>query len=73
MGEKAIKGITAQLEHLGFSSGRMKTGTPARVDGRSINFAIMEEQPGDENPGKFSYFNDTKPLESQEKLLYNIH
>ena len=38
MGEKAIKGITAQLEHLGFVSGRMKTGTPARVDGRSINF-----------------------------------
>ena len=69
MGEKAIKGITAQLEHLGFSSGRMKTGTPARVDGRSINFAIMEEQPGDENPGKFSYFNDTKPLESQKSCF----
>ena len=69
MGEKAIKGITAQLEHLGFSSGRMKTGTPARVDGRSINFAVMEEQPGDENPGKFSYFNDTKPLESQKSCF----
>lgn len=69
MGEKAIKGITAQLEHLGFSSGRMKTGTPARVDGRSINFSKMEEQPGDENPGKFSYFNDTKPLESQKSCF----
>ena len=47
MGEKAVKGITAQLEGLGFTSGRMKTGTPARVDGRSINFKLMEEQPGD--------------------------
>ena len=53
MGEKAIKGITAQLEHLGFSSGRMKTGTPARVDGRSINFAIMEEQPETKILGSF--------------------
>ena len=52
MGDKAIKGITAQLESLGFKSGRMKTGTPARVDGRSINFSVMEEQPGDENPWK---------------------
>ena len=47
----------------------MKTGTPARVDGRSINFSKMEEQPGDENPGKFSYFNDTKPLESQKSCF----
>ena len=73
MGEKPIKGITAQLESLGFNSGRMKTGTPARVDGRSINFSLMEEQPGDVNPGKFSYFNDTRALKSQKKLFYNIH
>lgn len=69
MGDKAIKGITAQLETLGFKSGRMKTGTPARVDGRSINFSLMEEQPGDENPGKFSYFNNTNSL-SQQKSCF---
>lgn len=65
MGEKASTGITAQLESLGFQSGRMKTGTPPRVDGRSINYAVMEEQPGDDQPGKFSYSPDTKPLEKQ--------
>ena len=69
MGDKAVKGITAQLESLGFESGRMKTGTPPRVDGRSINFNTMEEQPGDENPGKFSYFNDTTPLETQKSCF----
>ena len=69
MGDKAIKGITAQLEALGFKSGRMKTGTPARVDGRSINFSLMEEQPGDENPGKFSYFNNTNSLSKQKSCF----
>ena len=69
MGDKAVKGITAQLEGLGFESGRMKTGTPPRVDGRSINFNTMEEQPGDKNPGKFSYFNDTTPLETQKSCF----
>ena len=69
MGEKPIKGITAQLESLGFNSGRMKTGTPARVDGRSINFSLMEEQPGDVSPGKFSYFNDTWALKSQKSCF----
>ena len=69
MGDKAVKGITAQLEGLGFESGRMKTGTPPRVDGRSINFNTMEEQPGDENPGKFSYFNDTTPLVAQKSCF----
>ena len=47
----------------------MKTGTPARVDGRSINFSVMEEQPGDENPGKFSYFNNTKCLTKQKSCF----
>ena len=56
MGDKSVKGITAQLESLGFVSGRMKNRTPPRVDGRTINFDAMEEQPGDNNPGKFSYF-----------------
>lgn len=69
MGDKAIKGITAQLESLGFKSGRMKTGTPARVDGRSINFTVMEEQPGDLNPGKFSYFNHTTSLSKQKSCF----
>ena len=69
MGERAVKGITAQLENLGFVSGRMKTGTPARVDGRSINFSKMEEQPGDDKPGKFSYFNETKALENQKSCF----
>ena len=63
-GEKAATGLTEQLVHLGFESGRMKTGTPPRVDGRSLDYSKMEEQAGDENPKKFSY-SDTKPLEKQ--------
>ena len=63
-GEKAATGITEQLIELGFESGRMKTGTPPRVDGRSLDYDQMELQPGDENPGKFSY-TDTKPLKTQ--------
>jgi tRNA uridine 5-carboxymethylaminomethyl modification enzyme len=56
-GEKAAKGITEQLVQLGFESGRMKTGTPPRIDGRSLDYSKMEIQPGDEVPGKFSYTN----------------
>ncbi|MGH1338466.1 MAG: tRNA uridine-5-carboxymethylaminomethyl(34) synthesis enzyme MnmG [Aureispira sp.] len=63
-GERASTGITAQLESLGFESDRMKTGTPARVDGRTINWDVMEIQPGDEPAGKFSY-TDTPPLKEQ--------
>ena len=63
--EKASTGITEQLVSLGFESGRMKTGTPPRVDGRSLDYTQMEEQPGDENPGKFS-FKDTQPLRQQK-------
>jgi tRNA uridine 5-carboxymethylaminomethyl modification enzyme len=62
--ERNATGLTEQLIELGFESGRMKTGTPPRIDGRSLNYSVMEEQPGDENPGKFSY-SDTKPLEKQ--------
>lgn len=65
MGEKAAHGITAQLESLGFKSGRMKTGTPPRVDGRSLDYSKMEEQPGDESPAKFSFSSETKPLSKQ--------
>ncbi len=63
-GEKAATGITEQLVKLGFISGRMKTGTPPRLDGRSIDYSKTEEQKGDENPGKFS-FSDTAPLVRQ--------
>lgn len=64
-GEGSAKGITEQLVQLGFESGRMKTGTPPRVDGRSLNFKNMEEQEGDEMPGKFSYLDSTSPLTKQ--------
>lgn len=64
-GERASTGITADLENLGFESGRMKTGTPPRVDGRSLDFSKMEENGGDENPSKFSYSDLTKPLTKQ--------
>ncbi|MFA4864176.1 MAG: tRNA uridine-5-carboxymethylaminomethyl(34) synthesis enzyme MnmG, partial [Bacteroidales bacterium] len=64
IGEKAAKGLTECLIKLGFESDRMKTGTPVRVDGRSIDFSELEEQKGDENPGKFS-FTDTPPLKAQ--------
>lgn len=60
MGESAAFGITGQLVDLGFEAGRMKTGTPPRVDGRSIDYTKMVEQPGDENPSKFSYTNTPK-------------
>ena len=63
-GERAATGITENLRELGFDSGRMKTGTPPRVDGRSLDYSKMEEQKGDEKPGKFS-FSDTKPLTVQ--------
>ena len=62
--EKSSSGITEQLIELGFESGRMKTGTPPLIDGRSLNYSLMEEQPGDDKPGKFSY-SDTKPLDRQ--------
>ncbi len=65
-GESAAKGITEQLVQLGFEAGRMKTGTPPRVDGRSLDYSKMEEQFGDENPEKFSYSNSTEPLKKQK-------
>lgn len=64
-GEKAATGITEQLVQLGFESGRMKTGTPPRVDGRSLDYSKMEAQGGDEMPEKFSYSSATSPLEKQ--------
>ena len=64
-GERAATGITEQLLEFGFDSGRMKTGTPPRVDGRSLDYSKMAEQPGDKNPEKFSYSDITKPLTNQ--------
>lgn len=63
-GEKAATGITEQLVEFGFEAGRMKTGTPPRVDGRSLNYDLMELQPGDEPAGRFSY-TETPPLLKQ--------
>ena len=64
MGEPKAFGITEQLVSLGFEAGRMKTGTPVRIDGRSLDYSKMEEQKGDENPQKFSYL-DTPKLKKQ--------
>ena len=63
-GEKAIRGITEQLVEEGFTADRMKTGTPPRVDGRSIDYSVLEEQEGDPNPRRFS-FTDTPKLDTQ--------
>ena len=65
VGEKSSVGITADLESYGFKSGRMKTGTPPRVDGRSLDYSVMEEQPGDKNPAKFSYLESIQPIKHQ--------
>ncbi len=64
-GEKAATGLTEQLVELGFQSGRMKTGTPPRVDGRTLNYSVMEEQWGDEKKGKFSYTDVQTPTEER--------
>ena len=64
-GESAAFGITDDLVKVGFEAGRMKTGTPPRVDGRSLDYSKMREEPGDEVPDKFSYLDETKPLSHQ--------
>ncbi|MDI9356479.1 MAG: tRNA uridine-5-carboxymethylaminomethyl(34) synthesis enzyme MnmG [Chitinophagaceae bacterium] len=76
--ERSSTGITEQLISLGFQSGRMKTGTPPRVDGRSLHYEKMEEQKGDEHPSKFSYIDETKPLKKQRSCFItytneNVH
>lgn len=65
IGEKSANGITEQLISLGFESGRMKTGTPPRIDGRTLNYDKMERQDGDEQPSKFSYSNSTQAVTNQ--------
>ncbi|MBQ19334.1 MAG: tRNA uridine-5-carboxymethylaminomethyl(34) synthesis enzyme MnmG [Flavobacteriales bacterium] len=77
-GARPSKGLTEQLVSYGFESGRMKTGTPPRVDGRSIDYTKMEEQPGDKNPGTFSYLDTTTKLTKQRSchIAYtnqNVH
>ncbi|MFR9534885.1 MAG: tRNA uridine-5-carboxymethylaminomethyl(34) synthesis enzyme MnmG [Rikenellaceae bacterium] len=64
-GDKESLGITESLVAIGFEAGRMKTGTPARLDARTIDFSRMEPQEGDANPSKFSYSSETKPVENQ--------
>ena len=71
-GERASKGITEDLVAVGFESGRMKTGTPPRVDGRSLDYSKMLEQPGDENPEKFSFLPNSKPL-TKQRSCYLTH
>src|ERR1041385_3567953 len=69
VGEKSATGITEQLISLGFESGRMKTGTPPRLDGRSLDYSKMEEQKGDEEPNKFSFLDGTSPFTPHPKSL----
>ena len=64
-GEKASYGLTESLCKFGFVSGRMKTGTPPRIDGRTLDYAKMEEQLGDSSPSKFSFTSNSKPLKKQ--------
>ncbi|MCX6250303.1 MAG: tRNA uridine-5-carboxymethylaminomethyl(34) synthesis enzyme MnmG [Bacteroidetes bacterium] len=71
IGEKASVGLTENLISLGFDSGRMKTGTPVRVDGRSLNFSKMVEQKGDEQPQCFSFLDKAEP--KKQKSCYLTH
>ena len=66
IGERSAEGISEQLRSLGLTCGRMKTGTPPRIDGRSVYYEAMEEQKGDEQPGKFSFSNETQPVREQK-------
>ena len=77
-GDPAVYGLSDQLRELGFEVGRMKTGTPARLDARTIDFSQLQEQPGDERPSKFSYLPESEPVRSQRPcyLVYtsdNVH
>jgi tRNA uridine 5-carboxymethylaminomethyl modification enzyme len=69
MGDKAVTGLTENLKELGFESRRMKTGTPVRIDGRSIDFSKMVEQPGDEVPAKFSFTNTPELIKQKSCYL----
>src|SRR5690606_35397295 len=73
MGERASVGLTASLERLGFISGRLKTGTPPRVDGRTIDYSALEEQPGDPEPVPFSFMTDRLPDERRSCWVTYTH
>ncbi len=73
MGELASTGLTACLENLGFESGRLKTGTPPRIDGRTIDYSVLEEQPGDSKPTPFSYMTDALPAEQLSCWITYTH
>lgn len=77
MGEPPSLGITGQLSALGFDTGRMKTGTPPRIDGRTIDYSQLEEQAGDLEPGKFSYLDTKTPLQQRSCYItytnQNVH
>ena len=64
-----MRRLASRVRKYGFMSGRMKTGTPPRVDGRSLNYSFMLEQKGDTNPSKFSYSEETVPLKKQKVVI----
>lgn len=66
IGERAAQGLSDKLKEYGFEVEKLKTGTPVRIDGRTIDFSVLAEQPGDDNPQKFSFSPDTKPLQVQK-------
>lgn len=66
IGERAAQGLSDKLKGYGFEVEKLKTGTPVRIDGRTIDFSVLAEQPGDDNPQKFSFSPDTKPLQGQK-------
>lgn len=65
MGDAAATGLTESLQSLGFVSARLKTGTPVRIDGRTIDFSALTPQPGDDRPAKFSFSDESRPVEQQ--------
>ena len=65
MGDAAATGLTESLQSLGFVSARLKTGTPVRIDGRTIDFSVLTPQPGDDQPAKFSFSDESRPVEHQ--------
>ncbi len=65
MGDAAATGLTESLQSLGFVSARLKTGTPVRIDGRTIDFSVLTPQPGDDQPAKFSFSDESRPVEQQ--------
>lgn len=66
IGERAAQGLSDKLKEYGFEVEKLKTGTPVRIDGRTIDFSVLAEQPGDDDPQKFSFSPDTKPLQVQK-------